>query len=427
MIYRAFDKQATFHKSKARFRGVFSGKRSGKTECGAIESIIHTETKPTQRDLSVDPYLGVIIAPTLQMIKRLSLKKFFAYAKPFRFQLNKSDSIIQWHNKAEIHCISGDTPQRLEGVKADWIWIDEALQCTEQLFLEAQARVADTEGRIWLTSSLGVQYRNPKTHWAYKYFKESEDPDFQCFEWATADNPHFPVSELLRLQESLDPRTYRQMFTIDWNVQGTSSVYDLFDDGNIIRGYNYDPKLETYVSIDWGWTHPMACLFFQYDPRIDCVFLFDEIVSSRLTIEQLWARIKSKGYNIKEYFADISGNQEREQTGKSNIKWFKEQGINIKTRRTLIQDGITVVRSYIQNGIGQKKFYVDEIKCPKSVDGIKNYSYPEKDGTITDENPLKKDDDCVDAVRYFFMNRLDKKWFGQKQLHETNRWDEWRF
>lgn len=418
MIFRAFSQQKDFLLSQKRILGAFAGKRGGKTEVGAIKGIIHTEKQIGFKPNGIDPYLGIVIAPTGDMLRRLSMKKFLAYSKPFGYSEHKTHQEWTWHNKSVVNGISADKPQRLEGAKANWIWIDEIFQVDKQVYLEAKARVADTQGTLWVTGSLGVQYRNPKLHWVYEEFKLKPTPNMEVFEWRTSDNPFFPQDEIEDLRRDLDPLTFRQMFEINWDVPGSALVYDEISNANFIKGYKYNPHFETYIAIDWGWTHPMACLFFQYDRRNDVVYLFDEIVGSRLTLEILWDRIQAKKqeygqdtFRIKDWVCDIAGNQEREQTGYSNVQWFAEKprSISFKYTSSLISYGIPIVRSYVRNGMGQTKFFIDEIKCPKSTDGLKTYSYPEKNGVIISETPVKKDDDCVDGVRYFFVNILDKK------------------
>lgn len=407
MRYKPHKFQQRFHLSKARIRGAFAGKRGGKTESGAIEMVMCAEEKRGYTPSKIDPPLGVIIAPTTDMLRRLSLQKFLAYGDQFIRGRHKTHQEISWHNGTQILGISADKPQRLEGVKANWIWLDEVFQMPEQIFLESIARVSDTKGLIWCTGSLGTQYTNPKAHWVFKRFKEMPIDGSRCFEWATADNPYFPPDELERMRDTLDPRTFRQMFEIDWSVPGTALVYDEFSDANIIRGYVYDPALPTYVVVDWGWAHKMACLFVQYDRLNDKVYIFDEIVASRLRIDQLCERIMSRPYKITEWICDIAGNQEREQTGISNVKWFESKGIKFKFRRCGVQHGITIVRGYVRNTKGINRLFIDEIKCPKTVDNMRNYSYPQKNGIILNENPVKKDDDPADAVRYYFQNQHD--------------------
>lgn len=414
IVFKPFGNQKQFLKADNKIKGAFAGKRGGKTEVGAIQAILYQEQKPNYTPSKIDPYLGIIIAPTADMLRRLSLKKFLAYSKPFVIDHNKTNHEIKWHDNSEVLGISADKPERLEGAKANWIWIDEVFQTSEQLFLEAKARVSDQRGYLILTGSLGTQYVNPKQHWVYKYLKENPIPGSTCFEWSTADNPYFPKEELEELKGYLDIKTYKQMFELSWDVTPVSAVYHDFDDVNI-RRHEYNPSLNTYVSIDWGWAHPMACLFFQHDQVTNNIYLFDEIVGSKIKIEDLWDQIKARNYAITGYCCDIAGNQEREQTGISNVEWFKKQGVKFIYATSAVQYGISIVRSHIRNAIGVARLFVDP-KCKKSIDGIKNYKYQMKDGIILNENPLKENDDAVDSLRYFFINFIDENYKPKKVI-----------
>lgn len=406
IVFRPFGEQERFLHSRARIKGAFAGKRGGKTEVGAIETIICAEEKRGYKPSEVDPCIGIILSPTNDMLHRLTLQKLFGYGSGFVKDFHETKKIITWHNGTLIYAISADKPERIEGIKASFAWLDESFQMSEQLFLEVMARLSDSQGYMWCTGSLGTQYTNPRAHWIYKHFKEKPLEGSEVFEWSTADNPHFPREELLRMQDTLDPRTYRQMFEIDWNVPGTALVYDEFDDANLMR-CAYDPKLPLYVSIDWGWTHPMAALFIQYDRANDRVFVIDEIIKSKMKLDHFYNLIMAKPYRITEWICDIAGNQEREQTGISNVEWFKNRGIRFTYRSVGIQPSISIVRSFIRNSKGQARLFVDDSKCPKLVDNIRNYSYPTKNGMITNENPVKENDDAVDALRYYFANKHD--------------------
>jgi phage terminase large subunit len=422
MIFKPFRQQREFMQSTARIRGAFAGKRGGKTEVGAIEAIIHAETQPGYATSSVDEYIGIILAPTSDMLRRLSLKKFLGFAKPFAPEVHKTFNEIRWHNGSLIYGLSADRPERMEGIKASWVWCDESFQMDEQIFTEAMARVADTRGRIWCTGSLGVQYTNPKQHWVYKHFKQKPLADSACFEWGTIDNPHFPREEIDRLKDTLDPVTFRQMFEISWDVQGTNLVFQDFTEANLITNYQYNPRLQTFVSIDWGWNHPMSALYFQYDQSTDTVYLFDEIHGSKMTLEVLWEKMKAKPYRVTEYFCDIAGLQTREQTALSNIQWFKQppRNIHFRYRTAAVAHTIAIMRSYICNMKGQRRFYVDQNACPRFVDEMRNYSYKERNGEITEETNQVADD-AIACARYFFVNKLD---FTKQTdtFTEMNRW-----
>lgn len=373
-LFRAWGVQKQILKSEKRIIGAFGGKRSGKTEIGAIKSILWQESKPNARTFfpySVDPYLGVIISPTFDMLRRLSWKKFHAYAKPFIKRFNLSTYEAEWYDNSIVYGMSADRPERIEGIKAAWIWLDEVLQMSEQTFLECRARLSDSKGYLLCTGSLGVQFINPKQHWAYRYFKENPTPDTECFEWSTFDNPYFPKEELETFKQQLDPVTFRSMYELNWDTSPKNAVYEDFGNDNIISSYSYNPHWPTYVSIDWGYAHEMAVCFFQVSPSKQ-VFLFDEIVQSRMTLEDLYQRLYARQnlYNITDWCCDIAGNQEREQTGFSNVKWFKQKNIHLKYRSDSILNGISLVRSYIKNLRGERRFYVVQ-SCKKSIDGLK--------------------------------------------------------
>ena len=405
LIFKPFGQQKKLLLSPARKKGAFAGKRGGKTEFGAIQTIKLLEEKPNGHLFGRDPYLAVVMAPTYDMLRRLSLKKFMQYAKPFISDYNKSNQEITWHDGAQVYGLSADRPERIEGIKAGVMWLDEVFQMSEALFLECLARLSDTKGYLIATGSLGPQFVNPKRHWVYKYFKQEPDEETMCIEWSTADNPYFPQDELESMKQRLDAQTYRAMFELTWDTVPTNGVYSEFNDINITR-CDYNPKLPLTVSIDWGWAHPMACGFFQYDAATDTVYQIDEIIQSRLKLEELLNKIQSKPYKITDWCCDIAGNQEREQTAISNVEWFRQKGIKLDYRRTAIQYGIPIVRSYIRNAKGQAKYFIDP-KCKQTIDGIQQYAYAEKDGEILNENPIKKNDDAVDMVRYYFVNRRD--------------------
>lgn len=412
IILKPFGVQKQIIRDSHRTIGAFAGKRGGKTEIGAGKFILGMEKKVNYVDNGVDPFLGVICAPTVDMLRRLSWKKFYAYARPLLPQgYNKSTHEAKWHDGAEVYGISADNPARIEGIKANIIWLDEVFQMSEQFFLECKARVADSKGILLCTGSLGIQFINPKQHWAHYYFKENPDPNTVCYEWSTKDNPYFPQDELETLRNSLDPETFRSMFEINWDTIAKNAVYSDFSNDNIIKNYIYDPSLPTYISIDWGFAHCMAVGFFQVQ-KDGTVVLFDEIIESRLTLEKLHHRIliKLKSYNVTDWCCDIAGNQEREQIGKSNVLWFREKHIHFKfvsaQRKRAILYGVALTRSYVKTASGLVRFYITD-NCPKSIDGMKQYRYLERDGIIQNENPIKKDDDAVDMIRYFFINFMD--------------------
>jgi len=413
MDWHAFEKQQDFLESTARHRCAFAAKRSGKSEALYIDDIMKADEQPGYIDNGRDPYIVAIVAPTDRMLRRLVWPKFRKMAQAFEEDFHKSDHIFYWNtNNTEIMGFTAEKISRMEGFKIHHCHLTEVFQMKEEVIYEVIARISDSGGTLTMDGSLGTKFINPKATWPYKMFVENTYEDTDVFIWNTIDNPHFPKKELTRLKNNLNPKVFRALFEIDWSIASTSRVYEDFDEGNIVESYNYNKALPTYVTIDWGWTHPCACLFIQHNPRTGEVIIFDEIVQSKLKLEDLYSRIMAKGYRIAGWSCDPSGKKEDERPALNNIKWFAQapRNISFKHRHSFINDGLVLVRNCILNGKGQKKFKVDRIRCPKTLDAVLNYAYPVKNGKLVNEMPEKDTgyDDPCDSFRMFFINFLNK-------------------
>lgn len=426
MIFEPFDKQEEFLLDKSRVRGLFCAKRSGKSEVAYVDLLIHGEQQISDSFVpnnGKDPYGIGLIAPTENMLRTLVWPKLRRFGASFEEDFNKSDGVFYWRGKdTVIWSASAEKIKRLEGKKLNYCLMTEVFQMSKASVIEVIARLSDSQGKLVLDGSLSYDIPNPRETWPYKMFVEKQYEGAKIWVWYTKDNPYFPEKELEIAKKNLSLKEYRALFEMDWDTPPSAAVYDDFGEANLIKGFHPDNRHETCISIDWGYAHPAAVGFYNYSTTKDIVYKFDEIVVTRKTRDQLaeliFAKINSytcgkkqggrdQSLKIAHWYCDIAGNQEREATGLSNIRWFKEKyDIHFKFRRSAVLEGIALVRSYIKNSLGQTRFYVDEQKCPRTVDAMRKYSYPVKDGVIQNENPVKRDDDLNDETRYFFINRL---------------------
>jgi len=434
MEIELFPEQDAFVFSNARITGAFSGKRGGKTEGGAVKIRRLIEEKYGWEDNGRDPYLAIIAAPNFPMLKRLSWKKFKAFADRSLYTENKQEMFMEWHNGAEVYGISGTRPENMEGMKANCVWIDEVFQFSENFFLEAMARVADQQGLIICTGSLGQNIVNPKNHWAYKYFKQNPATGTVTFEWPTAANPHFPKDELSRMKENLDPRTFRQMFEIDWDVPPTNMIYDTFCEHNVISAADFVMKdhYEISISVDWGWTNPMSVGFYAYDEITRTVYRFDEIYKSKLKLDVMWKMVLEKlekwdVHQLTGKYCDIAGLQSREMVGSSNVAIMREDhGVDFDYKASKINKGISLVRKFIMDGKGRTRYKVVEENCPDHLDEMRGYCYHEVNGVLQEVPKPGINDHSLDEMRYYFINRHDDI-ANQPSMTEFNRWGkQWR-
>ena len=79
---KVHEKQLAFHKCKKKNRWVFGGNRSGKTECGAVESVYMARGIHPFRE-NRDNVFGWVVSLSQQVQRDVAQKKVLHYLSPF--------------------------------------------------------------------------------------------------------------------------------------------------------------------------------------------------------------------------------------------------------------------------------------------------------------------------------------------------------
>ena len=184
-------------------------------------------------------------------------------------------------------------------------------------------------------------------------------------------------------------------------------VFGEFDPVVHVQPMDYDPNLPLYRAMDFGFVNPFVCLWIQVD-RSGVIRVIDEYVRSRATIDvhitQMKARTPVPEEQVTATFCDPAGSSVNDITGTSVIRELRALGINVRSRRSGILEGIELIRRAIRSGDGQSKLVLSP-RCPRLIEAMECYHYPES-GRIPSELPLKDGlfDHPIDALRYFFIN-----------------------
>ena len=167
----------------------------------------------------------------------------------------------------------------------------------------------------------------------------------------------------------------------------------------------YNQSLPLYRAIDFGFVNPFVCLWIQVDDN-GTVRVIDEYVKSRMTIDMHADEIKNKTpYSENKVivtFCDPAGVGVNDVTGTSPVSQLKQAGIKLRYRRSLILEGIELIRRALRNGDGSSNLIISP-RCGRLIEAMQCYHYPPT-GSI--EMPLKDGvyDHPIDALRYFFVN-----------------------
>lgn len=425
-------KQIAFHKCTKKNRWVFGGNRSGKTECGAVETIwlargIHPykNNKPcdgwvvslsqqVQRDVAQNKILSYLKKDWIEDVVMISGKKGSASQGVIDtiYIRNVFGSISKIGFKS---CDQGR--EKFQGTSLDYVWFDE--EPPEDIYIECKMRVLDREGEVFgtMTPLKGLT-------WVYNtiYLNERNDEDvwYEQMEWA--DNPYLSKKEIEKLsrnlsEDELNSRKYGNF------ASGSGLVYSEFDERlNVIDPFDVPIEWYDKISIDPGLHNPLSCHWYacDYDNNI---YVIAEHYEKEKPVDYHADKIKNICSSLNwpsrngrfEAIIDSAANQKTLASEKSVAELFYDNGIltNPYVNKDLFS-GINRVKSYFKNALGERKLFIFR-NCVNMIREIKGYFWGNNDA------PTKKDDHAMDELRYYIMSRPENREKNQKSQIEKDR------
>lgn len=212
---------------------------------------------------------------------------------------------------------------------------------------------------------------------------ELTDSDYKSFHFTTYDNPFIPVDEIEKAKKELSQEQFLQEYMASF--QKTSGlVYKEFNRERHL--YDELPKGEylTIGGIDPGYVHHAAVLTIKIFK--DFWFVDDE-----------WSKTGKTDAQIAEYVvATFKSNPiYPDPENQGFIKELIDRGANVREvikGKNSVVAGIQKIREMLLNG----RLKINK-KCINTIAGFEIYSYDEDSDK---ENPLKENDDEMDALRY---------------------------
>ena len=410
-------KQIAFHKCKKRNRWVFGGNRSGKTECGAVEVVymacgnhpyrknkvtegwVVSLSRQVQRDVAQRKILEYLPASYIEKIVMVSGGQDSAENGVIDFILVRSDvgGISRIGFKS---CDQGR--EKFQGTSLDYVWFDE--EPPFDIYLECKMRVLDKCGDIFgtMTPLKGLT-------WVYNtiYLNEKNDDEIWCETMEWADNPFLSKKEIESMTKSLpadeiESRRYGKF------MQNGGMVYSEFDENvHVIEPFNIPLDWQDNISIDPGLHNPLSAHFYAVDFDGN-VYVVAEHYAAQKTVEYHAEKIKeiadmlhwkrdSRGFL--HALIDSAAGQRTLASEKNVVELFYDNGIlvNPKVNKDLFS-GISVVKSYLKTADGKSRLFIFK-NCVNLIRELKNYWWGD------DDVPIKKDDHCLDELRYYLMTK----------------------
>lgn len=344
-------------------------------------------------------------------------------------------------------CVFGDLEVNTVGkwMSAEYsdIGIDEAQEISQLSFEKIKSRQAQTvieRLSIGRQKNKFVMAMNPPEiadqHWTHRRFRDPATKiKNSCIIFSNIDNnrENIPETYIEDMYDSVDSRTADIYLKGLWVPMLSKTVYSDYSfpkdsNGNYIEGGNlkaceYNKNLESYIFMDFGWTHAMSIGWVQYDRMNDTYYRLYEFVESYVKPEK-YCELLATGkieHNGKRYEAPFTSKQaavivgieasqsRQEADGKSNLALMREYlgnlgslG-NIYTSSPGLQESILTVRNHVLSATGKRRIFIDLQHCRKFIDDSQSYHYPvNKDGNVKSEEPEKDGivDNTQDEMRY---------------------------
>lgn len=411
-------KQIAFHKCKKRNRWVFGGNRSGKTECGAVEAIwmlrgIHPYRKnrkdvfgwsvslsqQVQRDVAQSKILSYLPkswiaeitmlsgrkdSPSGGVIDQIKIKNVFGGISTLGFK----------------SCDQGR--EKFQGSSLDFVWFDE--EPPQDIYEECLMRVIDRRGDVFGTMT---PLKGETFIYNEIFLNRKNNPQVWCEFMSWDDNPFLSKKETALISaaldsKSLDARKYGK-FTGEAGL-----VYPEFDPSvHVIKPFPVPEEWQDTISIDPGLNNPLSAHWYATDWDGNIYVIAEHFAAGMdvdahvRSIRDICGRIgwKTDKNGRISALIDSAANQRTLASSKSVAELFCEKGILVNTKVNKdVFAGICRVKEYLKKGNGKGDIFIFD-NCVNMISEFTTYKWADGD------SPVKRDDHCMDELRYFVMTK----------------------
>lgn len=286
----------------------------------------------------------------------------------------------------------------IQGITLAGMFFDEVALMPESFVNQATARCSVEGSKWWFNCNPAGPFHWFKVNWIDKVIEKN------------LIYLHFTMDDNLSLSESIKERYKKQWSGVfyDRYILGLWAVaegiiYDMFDKSkNVIESFK-DLTTQKYVSCDYGTQNAMV--FLLWEKGIDGIWY--------CTKEYYYSgRDKKKQKTDSEYADDLEefvGDKKIKQvivdpSAASFIAELKKRGFKVKKAKNDVEDGIREVGTALKQ---------DKIRfksnCTMTIKEFATYAWDPKASEKGLDKPIKENDHCMDAVRYFVYTILTHK------------------
>ena len=401
-----------FYNSRKQFNLVPAARRALKTETAKrrLRKRALLAHDHTSRFYVKDRLANFFIAcPTLPQTIRIYWQDMLLLLSPFIMKKDISSKTLQLINGTTIYLMSGETPERFEGMMWDGGILDEYGNMKEEVWTHHLSEcLADTNGYC---DFIGVPEGQNHYYHLYKYAQEHPE-QWDTWHWVSADV--LPDETIQYYKEMLDEVTFRQeMLGSFENYQGRA-YYNFSNES--IRPLVYDNTKPIIAAFDFN-TSPGVAIILQEQMVEDHIAtgvikeVYVEQHSNTAMVCSLLAQKIAGHKGIIELHGDASGGAHRSCSDKSDWEIvINELRKSFPTQlrpcylkdNPYVRDRINAMNIRLKNGVGQRNLFVDNA-CKKTIEDFNCVTLDDK-GEL--DKKEKKYTHITDAIGYYISTRF---------------------
>jgi hypothetical protein len=410
--------QAEVFSSKARFRILVAGRRFGKTYL-AIAEMIRAARQPNRMIWYVGPNDHQSKRIVWDRLKALTRSHWLKRPRETRMRIDLTSG-------STIIVNGAFNPDSLRGDGLDLIVLDEYASLKPETWSEVlRPALADRKGYALFSGT-----PNGRDHFFDLAEYAKTDPNWQVFQFTTAQGGLVDPAELQSAARELDPNSYRQEFGAEFVALERNRVYYTFNPADHLRPVTFEPRRPLIWSIDFN-VNPMTMLLIQKIDEI--VHVFDEIVLPHANTEtacrtfldriaplhrQVPFHLTPMEINI---YGDASGSHRR--TSAVDTDWhiirqlmnqWKGQYqplLRIAHSNPAVRDRVNCVNSCLRNNVGHAGLFINPI-CRELIKDLEQVAWADDStGAATSEidKSNKSRTHASDALGYYIAQAFPLK------------------
>jgi phage terminase large subunit len=422
-------KQLQFIRSTARESVYAGGFGSGKTISGGFKALIAALEHPGTVGLIARQTSGALAANTQKTILEGDDKPPIIPSELIAERSEKHGTTITLHNGSQILFRSYQdwNEKKLLGPNYGFIYVDEATEGSERVWLALLSRLRHPAGpeQAWATT-------NPNGHdWLWRRFHpDSADHEagVELIHAPTEENTHLSPEYVVWLRSQ--PREWQKRF-VDANFDTASGA--IWPEWNrtvhVVDRFDAPGHWKRYEALDHGRRNPTAVLWFAVDEE-DNLLVENGYYAPGLVSQHATAIKAIRGdRKYPAIFADPSVFVEGHDL-QSVAREYAKHGIRLREANNVVAAGLNRVSELLTrrrgepfpawhqyggtlgpDGLGAPRLYVMDIDGTRDLRReIPDYRWRDLSPTLesrmdSPEEPRKKDDHGVDALRYGVMAR----------------------